>query len=79
MTDGQSTGDQHDPDQGGIVPPHIRTKIELKDHLAEWLAVWTTTHPVNSVEDFHAYPMRLAKALIKAEWVTRIPDDRNPS
>jgi len=64
------TADPHDPEQGGIVPPHIRARIELRDHLAEWIAVWTVENPVNSVEDYHAYPQRLADALIGAGWIT---------
>ena len=73
MTD--QTADQHDPRQGGIVPPHILDKLDptfstrrdpfyRRDRLAEWIAEWTSTH----TED----PEKMAEGLISAGWITSV-------
>lgn len=84
MTD--NTADQHDPDQGGIVPPHILDKLTggtppfsarrdpfyRRDKLAEWISRWTEANPFESVEEFDSYLVKLAEALISAGWITPV-------
>jgi hypothetical protein len=61
-----STGDQHDPAQGGIVPPHILKAIAYRDELAEWLE--KTLAADHGVEPHQFDATALATALIGAGW-----------